>query len=91
MQHTEPILNQPMKTLTLYGTEGCHLCDEAERLLLQWLTHRPKRFELVTVDIVGDEALYERYGVRIPVILHPDSGRESGWPFDMRALDVFLS
>jgi glutaredoxin len=80
-----------MQTLTLYGTEGCHLCEEAEQLLQQWLTHMPGQFELVTVDIVGDDALFERYGVRIPVILHRDSGRELGWPFDIGALDAFLA
>lgn len=79
-----------MPALTLYGTEGCHLCEEAELLLQQWLARMPGQFELVTVDIVGDDALFERYGVRIPVILHPQSGRELGWPFDMGVLDAFL-
>ncbi len=79
-----------MKLLKLYGTQGCHLCEEAEQLLQQWVMHAPGRFDLVTVDIVGDDALFERYGVRIPVVLHPESGRELGWPFDMRVLDAFL-
>ena len=79
-----------MESLKLYGTEACHLCAEAELLLRQWLARMPGQFELVTVDIVGDDALFERYGIRIPVLLHAATGRELNWPFDMRALDAFL-
>lgn len=62
-------------TLILYGTDGCHLCDEAELLLrqlgLQWQG----------VDIVDDETLLERYGTSIPVLARSDSGEELNWPF----------
>lgn len=60
--------------LTLYGTAGCHLCEEAEDRLaaLSLPAHR--------VDIADDAALLERYGVRIPV-LKRDDGAELGWPF----------
>jgi thiol-disulfide isomerase/thioredoxin len=79
-----------MKLLKLYGTQGCHLCEEAEQLLQQWLAHMPEQFELVAVDIIGDDALFEQYGVRIPVLIHSENGRELDWPFDMRRLDAFL-
>ncbi|TAN47525.1 MAG: glutaredoxin family protein [Methylococcaceae bacterium] len=60
--------------LTLYGTAGCHLCEEAQDLLeaLSLPAHH--------VDVAGDEDLLERYGVRIPVIRRTD-GAELGWPF----------
>jgi hypothetical protein len=40
------------------------------------------------VDISGSDALFDRYGVRIPVLGHPD-GRELGWPFNLTALQEF--
>ena len=79
-----------MKALKLYGTGGCHLCEEAEQLLQQCLARMPRQFELVTVDIVEDDALLEQYGVRIPVLIHSENNRELDWPFDMRGLDAFL-
>lgn len=69
--------------LTLYGTPGCHLCDEAEALLRQAETARPLLWRYV--DIALDDALVSRYGERIPVICTED-GREMGWPFSL--LDV---
>ena len=52
--------------LVLYGKVGCHLCDEARALLDELAAEID--FELREVDILGDEALYERYKYRIPVI-----------------------
>lgn len=79
-----------MKPLILYGTQACHLCEQAEQQLQQWLTRMPGRFELVTIDIVENDTLVEHYGVRIPVVIHPETGRELGWPFDVDALHAFL-
>lgn len=64
-------------TPVLFMTESCHLCEDAQRVVLEVLG-RPAR----TVDIVDDDALMARYGVRIPVVLEPLSGEELGWPFD---------
>lgn len=69
--------------LILFGTDGCHLCDEARALLGQ------AGVQAVYADIVGDEALIERYGIRIPVLRRPD-GAELGWPFGLQALKDFL-
>lgn len=69
--------------LTLYGTSGCHLCDQAEALLIQAASAR--RLEWRYVDIALDDALVERYGTRIPVLLSADGG-ETGWPFSL--LDI---
>ena len=55
-----------MRTVTLYGRPGCHLCDEA-RAELQAL-RADAAFELEEVDIEGDPALHARYLERIPVI-----------------------
>lgn len=69
--------------LTLYGTQGCHLCDQAEALLRQAAGAR--RIEWRYVDIALDDALVERYGTRIPLLQTADGG-EMGWPFSL--LDI---
>ena len=69
--------------LVLYGTRGCHLCDEAERLLKAAAGARALDWRYV--DIALDDALVARYGTRIPVLRAGD-GRELGWPFSL--LDI---
>jgi glutaredoxin len=55
-----------VKTVTLYGRAGCHLCDEARAVLERMRAARP--FRLEEVDIESDDALLLRYLERIPVI-----------------------
>lgn len=74
-----------MADFILFGTEGCHLCEEAESLLLQVGLVFDKQ------DIVVDEVLMQRYGVRIPVLLHQGSGLELGWPFSVQAVEQFIA
>lgn len=69
--------------LILYGTTGCHLCDEAEALLAQ--AARARAIEWRYVDIALDEALVEAYGTRIPVLV-AGNGEALGWPFSL--LDI---
>jgi hypothetical protein len=76
--------------LRLYGTAGCHLCEDAEALVAGL---RPDFPELAAeaVDIAGDDELLDRYGTRIPVLVDPASGAELGWPFDAAALRAFVA
>ena len=53
-------------TVTLYGREGCHLCDDARAALQDIRTRHP--FALEEVDITTDDELHARYLERIPVI-----------------------
>jgi hypothetical protein len=77
-----------LSRLILYGTSACHLCEIAEQMLEADLgAELPER--LHKVDISESDELFERYGVRIPVLRHPD-GRELGWPFDSSQLAAFL-
>lgn len=62
-------------TLILYGTEGCHLCDEASAILGQF------GLAWQTIDIADNEVLLERYGTRIPVLSKLDTDDELDWPF----------
>lgn len=68
-----------IKSLILYSTEGCHLCESAERLLRSMPELR--RTAVDVVDIVDDDALLSRYGATIPVIA-TDAGAELAWPFN---------
>jgi glutaredoxin len=55
-----------VRTVTLYGRPGCHLCDDARATLLE--VRRQVPFRLEEVDIESDDALFKRYLERIPVI-----------------------
>jgi hypothetical protein len=68
-----------IKSLTLYSTEGCHLCESAERLLRSMPELR--RTTVDVVDIVDDAALFSRYGTTIPVVATA-AGAELAWPFN---------
>jgi glutaredoxin len=52
--------------VVLYSRTGCHLCDAARAVLLAERSRSP--FELVEVDIAGDDDLEREYGIRIPVV-----------------------
>jgi hypothetical protein len=55
-----------VRTVTLYGRPGCHLCDEARASLRQIQATEP--FVLQEMDIETDDELFRRYLERIPVI-----------------------
>jgi glutaredoxin len=54
------------RTVTLYGRDGCCLCEDAREILLRVRRRHP--FELVERDIEQDEAWHRAYLERIPVI-----------------------
>jgi len=74
-----------MADLVLFGTEACHLCEAAESLLSEAGLVYDKQ------DIIDDEQLQQRYGVRIPVLLDTKTGMELGWPFSAEQLLNFVS
>ena len=55
-----------MRTVTLYGRPGCHLCDDARVALQRVRAIHP--FHLHEVDIEADDTLLGRYLERIPVV-----------------------
>lgn len=73
----------------LYGTSACHLCEVAEGMVTALQSTAPG-FRFTRVDIAGSEELFQRYGVRIPVLRHPD-GSELGWPFTPEQLAAFVA
>lgn len=77
-----------MKDFRLFGTSACHLCELACEMLLQQQAI-VGGFTFEEVDIAASDELIERYGVRIPVLQHPDQ-QELGWPFTEHQLQDFL-
>ena len=73
---------------TLYGTSACHLCELAEEMLIA-RRHDGIALEYTKVDISASDRLFDRYGLVIPVLRHPD-GRELGWPFSAGQLAEFV-
>ena len=57
---------RPQVPVTLYTREGCHLCEDLERMVMA----QPLEVELVLcrVDVDGDPQLAERYGHQVPVL-----------------------
>lgn len=70
--------------LTLYSTEGCHLCEMAFALVGQ--VGLAEQTDIV--DIAFDDELFSRYGVTIPVLKYQES--ELNWPFDIEQLTNWL-
>ena len=52
--------------MRLYEKDGCGLCAEAYRALTRLRMDMP--LEIERVDIARDDALFERYAIRIPVL-----------------------
>lgn len=69
--------------IIVYTREGCHLCNLAvamlERAGIGWKL----------VDIDADPALESRYGIHVPVLLHPGSGQELFFPFSEQQVISF--
>ena len=75
-----------MRPLTLYSRPDCHLCDEAESLLLS--SGLGESYQ--KTDIETDLKLIRRYGIHVPVLMRNDIRKELFWPFDAAELTAFL-
>lgn len=80
--------DQSPPSLTLYSTAGCHLCEQAEALLRELTASEPLHWRVV--DIATDDALIDRYGVRIPVLQAEGCKDDLGWPFNADAVRHYL-
>ncbi len=77
--------------LLLFTTLGCHLCEEAERMLATVASSQSFTLTVDAIDIADDEALVEKYGILIPVLKRARDGEELGWPFDEELLARFIN
>ena len=71
----------------LLGTLGCHLCDDAENLLMRLQAVEPLQYQ--NVDITDfDEALMLSFATSIPVLL--TATKRLDWPFSVLDLQPLL-
>lgn len=56
-----------LPVVTLYGRAGCHLCDQARRLLARW--QNALGYAIAEVDIDANHELLARYNVAVPVVV----------------------
>jgi glutaredoxin len=71
-----------MSMLTLYSTLGCHLCEQAEALLMAADT------PFQVVDIIDNEQLLKQFRLHIPVLAAAD--KLLYWPFDQASVALWL-
>ena len=76
------------KEYILYGTSGCHLCDEAETIISTALKNQ--NIIYINQDIVEDDNLLNQYGLRIPVFKCHTTHQELDWPFSVEEITAFI-
>ena len=72
----------------LFGTLGCHLCEEAEQVLQPFVA---QGLVVELLDIIDSPEWLERYSLSIPVLRRVDNGQELHWPFDQQAVLQLLT
>ncbi|SEI75868.1 Glutaredoxin-like domain [Allopseudospirillum japonicum] len=80
-----------MKSIKLYTTSGCHLCEQAQALLHPYVDMKNLTLDLIEISISED--LIAQYGVRIPVLSgtnYAGEMSELAWPFDATELASWL-
>lgn len=75
-----------MLKLSLFGTLGCHLCEDAELILAAF-----ERVEIEKIDIAEQTQWQDLYAIRIPVLYHPATEKELGWPFTASDIEKFIT
>ncbi|MET1081034.1 MAG: glutaredoxin family protein [Pseudomonas sp.] len=71
----------------LLGTLGCHLCEQAEALLMPFVEHG---LLVELIDIAEHGEWVDDYALRIPVLRRIDTGAELDWPFEGEQIATFL-
>ena len=78
--------------LTIYYTAACHLCEEADALVIAHFARKGIAPDsLMRVEIADDVDLLERYGVFIPVLKAEATGQELNWPFGLDDIEHLLA
>lgn len=77
------MIDSTVADFILFGTEGCHLCEEAEELLVA------AGLDFTSRDIMANEQWQADYGLLIPVLWHAPSQKQLNWPFDSLQLKAF--
>jgi Glutaredoxin-like domain (DUF836) len=69
-----------MSEWRLFGTDGCHLCEDA-RLIAE-----AAGLSVEVLDIIDNDQWQSSYALRIPVLHHCASAQELDWPFNRQQL-----
>jgi len=77
-----------MTQLVLYTTSHCHLCEQAEDLLIK--LKEQYAISWLSKEISDDDDLTEKYGIRIPVIHRIDNQSELNWPFSEKDIVMLI-
>ncbi|WAK02815.1 glutaredoxin family protein [Methylobacter sp. YRD-M1] len=80
-----------MIKLLLLGTASCHLCEEAEAIVDVCRAQAADQLTVETVDIAEQTQWQADYAVRIPVLYHPATQQDLGWPFGRKDVNEFIS
>lgn len=76
------------QSVTLYGTSGCHLCDEARDLIRRYAAYTPLQLhEADVLDHFPDDPVLQE---RIPFLEGEHPGGRLFWPFDAGDLHQWL-
>ena len=79
-----------MIRLLLFGTSGCHLCEQAEQIINDCLPNNLK-LKIETIDIAEHEQWQDQFAIRIPVLYHPETKKHLDWPFDQWQVNQFIN
>lgn len=74
--------------LILYSTSHCHLCEQAEALLLKLSVEHELKWS--AIEISDNVSLYELYEIKIPVLKRVDTSVEIFWPFNEDDIKLLL-
>ncbi len=83
---------KPNKTVILYTTSGCHLCDQAEKVFRICLAAMELEAQpvLEKVDVADDPELFALYGESIPVLQIVGIPVALYWPFNEKMLEDYF-
>lgn len=78
-----------MLQLNLYSTSHCHLCEQAEALLVNLSEIYDINWQVI--EISENNELLENYGQRIPVIKRLNNNIEINWPFTAAEIEQLIT
>ena len=79
-----------MQRVLLLGTSGCHLCELAEQIINDHLSHN-QAWLIDMIDIAQQEQWQAQFALLIPVLYHPESQKQLGWPFDLQQVNLYFN
>lgn len=76
--------------LILFGTSGCHLCDQASEII-EDSVQADFGLMLENIDIAESEHWQAQYAQLIPVLYDPETRKELRWPFDQTQVKNYIT